>query len=181
MKKDVNVFVDDVYKPYQVGKLLEMDFEDANSGSYESMTGSIIDAAKNSSDKTKQKKAIGFMNDFLSVVYNEIEAYRKNLLAPIEEQEFEVIAAIDRSYNQIIYANSIVTGHLASVRKVHDAQEGILNEFSLENFRMETAKKLTNYSIGVDEILKGLSKEDVDNIEKKLTDVKAQFDKLFKN
>lgn len=180
MKKDVNTFVDDVYAPYQIGKLLEMDFADANSGEFESMTGSIIDAAKNSSDSTKQKQAIGFMKDFVSVVYEEVETYRNILLAPIEEQELEVMAAIDRSYNQIIYANSIVTGHLASVRKVHDAQEDILNKFGVENLRTETAQKLSDYSVGVDKILKDAKKIDIDDAEKQMIEIKKQFDKLFK-
>jgi hypothetical protein len=180
MKKDVNTFVDDVYAPYQIGKLLELDFADANSGKFESMTGSIIDAAKNSSDFTKQKQAIGFMKDFVSVVYEEVETYRKILLAPIEEQELEVMAAIDRSYNQIIYANSIVTGHLASVRKVHDAQEDILNKFGVENLRTETTQKLSDYSEGINKILKDVKKVDVDDVEKQMTEVKTQFDKLFK-
>lgn len=180
MKKDVNTFVDDVYAPYQIGKLLEMDFADATSGEYESMTGSLIDASKNSSDFAKQKQALGNMKDFVSTVYEEVEAFRKILLDPIEEQELKVMAEIDRSYNQIIYANSIVTGHLASVRKVHDAQEDILNEFGLENLRAETAQKLSNYSVGVDKILKDVKKIDVDDVEKQMTEVKAQFDKLFK-
>ena len=180
MKQDVNSFVDDVYAPYQIGKLLEMDFADANSGAYESMTGSIIDAAKNSSDPKKQKKAIGFMKDFVSVVYLEVEYYRDSLLAPVEKQELDAMAVIDRTYTQIIYANSIVTGHLASVRKVHDAQEEILNEFGVENLRTETAKKLSEYSIGVGKILKDAEKLDVDDIEKQMNEVKTQFDNLFK-
>ena len=180
MKKDVNTFVNDVYAPYQIGRLLEMDFADANSGEFESMTGSIIAAAKNSSDFDKQKQAIGFMKDFVSVVYEEVETYRKILLAPIEKQELEVMAAIDRSYNQIIYANSIVTGHLASVRKVHDAQEEILNKFGVENLSIETVQKLSDYSVGVDKILKNAKKIDVDDIEKQMTEVKTQFEKLFK-
>lgn len=173
MKEDVNTFVDDVYAPYQIGKLLEEDYADANSSKIESMTGSIIEAAKNSSDFKKQKKAIGNMKDFISVVYNEVEDFRKILLKPIEEQEKEVMSAIDRSYNQIIYANSIVTGHLASVRKVHDAQEDILNKFGVENMRTETAKKLSDYSVGVEKILKSVKKVDIDDIEK-------QFNNLFK-
>ena len=181
MKKDINAFVDDVYAPYQIGKLLEMDFSDAESGEFESMTGSILEAAKNSSDIVKQKKAISLMNDFVSVVHEEVEIYRKILLAPIEEQELEVMSAIDRSYNQIIYANSIVTGHLASVRKVHDAQEDVLNKFGLENLRTETAQKLSDYSTEVDKILKEAKKVDIDNVEKQMIEVKTQFNKLFKN
>lgn len=180
MKEDVNTFVDDVYAPYQIGKLLEMDFADANSGEFESMTGSLIDAAKNSSDLSKQKEAISNMTDFVSVVYEDVETYREILLAPIEEQELKVMSEIDRSYNQIIYANSIVTGHLASVRKVHDAQEDILNMFGVENLRTETAQKLSDYSVGVVKILKDVKKIDVDNVEKQMTEVKTKFDKLFK-
>jgi hypothetical protein len=180
MKKDVNVFVDDKYAPYQIGKLLEQDFSDANSGAFESMTGSLIDAAKNSSDADKQKQAIGNMKDFVAVVHEEVETFRKILLAPIEAQEKEVLGAIDRSYNQIIYANSIVTGHLASVRKVHDAQEELLNEFGLENLRTKTTQKLSSYSVGVEKILKDVTKVNVDDVEKQMIDVKTQFDKLFK-
>jgi hypothetical protein len=178
--KDVNMFVDDVYAPYQIGKLLEEDYADANSGEFESMSGAIIDASKNSSDFAKQKQAIASMNDFVSVVHTEVETYRKILLTPIEEQETEMAAAIDRSYNQIIYANSIVTGHLASVRKVYDAQEEILNKFGVENLSTETAQKLSDYSIGVEKIFKNVKKVEGDGIEKQMTDVKVQFNKLFK-
>jgi hypothetical protein len=180
MKKDVNIFVNDTYAPYQIVKLLESDFADADSGEFKSMTGSLIDAAKNSDDFEKQKQAMKFTKDFVSVVYEEIETYRKILLDPIEKQELEVLSAIDRSYNQIIYANSIVTGHLASVRKVHDAQEDILNKFGVENLRADTAQKLSEYSLGVDKILKEVNKVDVDDVEKQMTEVKTQFDKLFK-
>lgn len=180
MKKDVTIFVDDVYAPYQIGELLKQDYADANSSKYESMTGTIIDAAKNSTDAKKQKAAIGFMNDFMTVVYDDIEDFRKILLAPIEEQKKKVLATIDRSYNQIIYANSIVTGHLASVRKVHDAQESILNEFGIEDLRGVTNKKLADYSTGVQNILVDLKKVDVGQIEGQIEDVKKQFNKLFK-
>ena len=181
MKKDVNTFVDDVYAPYQIGELLKDDYADANSGEFESMTGSIIDAAKNSTDKEKQKTAISDMSVFVSIVHEEVETFRKILLEPIEKQEKEVLLAIDRSYNQIIYANSIVTGHLASVRKVHDAQEQILNEFGLENMRSETVQKLSDYSVGVDKILDDLKKIDVDKVESKIKSVQEKIDELFKN
>jgi hypothetical protein len=179
MKKDVTIFIDDIYAPYQIGELLKQDYADANSSEYESMTGTIIDAAKNSTDIKKQKDAIGFMNDFITVVHDDIEDFRKTLLAPIEEQEREVLASIDRSYNQIIYANSIVTGHLASVRKVYDAQESILNEFGIEDLRGVTNKKLADYSTGVENILGDLKKVDVDEIDGQIEDVKKQFNKLF--
>ena len=74
----------------------------------------------------------------------------------------------------------MVTANLASVRKVHDAQEEILNEFGLENMRVETATKLSNYSTQLDDILNKAEKVDVDDIEEKMKSVKAQFDKLFK-
>jgi hypothetical protein len=69
---------------------------------------------------------------------------------------------------------------LASVRKVHDAQEDILNKFGVENLRADTAQKLSEYSLGVDKILKEVNKVDVDDVEKQMTEVKTQFDKLFK-
>jgi hypothetical protein len=144
------------------------------------MTGAIIDASKNSSDFSKQKEAISLMKDFVSVVYDEVEDYRKTLIDPIEKQESEVSDAIDRSYNQIIYANSIVTGHLASVRKVYDAQEEILNEFGLENFNNRTAQKLSDYSVSVEKILKDIKSTDIEKTEKQIKEVQEKFNNLFK-
>mgnify|MGYP006154804573 FL=1 len=180
MKKDVNTFVDEVYAPYQIGLILEADLADSNSGLEDSMTGAIMAAANNSKDSKKQKEAFLKMNKVVFYIHNEVESFRKKMLKNIKDQEKEVLGAIDRSYNQIIYANSIVTGHLASIRKVHDVQEEILNEFGLDDMRSKTSQKLSEYSVGMDKILNDIKKVDIDKIGSEFKGVQEKINKLFK-
>ena len=107
-----------------------------------------------------------------------IESYRQERLAPVLAQEKEVLSAIDRSYNQIHYANSIVTGHLASIVKVHDAQEELLNEFGIEGLRKDIGQKLASTSNKVAEFVKKAKKVDgtIEEIEKKIKELTMKLD-----
>ncbi|NIO29513.1 MAG: hypothetical protein GTO29_13280 [Candidatus Latescibacteria bacterium] len=146
MKKDVNEFVDDVYAPYQISKLLEEDYEDFQSGDGASLFAALDAAIKQPDNSIVQREAVDFMDAFVELVREEVESYRTERLKPVIEQEQEVLSSIDRSYFQIHYANSIVTGHLSSIVKVHDAQESILNEFGLQGVRKEIGEKLASTS-----------------------------------
>ena len=121
------------------------------------------------------------MQIFIETVREEIESFRKELLDPVLKQEKELISAIDRSYNQIHYANSIVTGHLASIVKVHDAQDEVLKEFGAEGLREEIGTKLANTSRKVSEITDQAEKLDVKmaDMEDKIEDWKEKYLKLF--
>lgn len=149
IKDDVNRFVDDVYAPYQIEKLLQADHEDFKNGDPESLFSALDTAIEGPNNPEAQKTALLAMDIFIQVVRAEVEAYRRERLAPILAQEKEVLSAIDRSYNQIHYANSIVTGHLASIVKVHDAQEELLNEFGIEGLREEIGQKLSATSSSI--------------------------------
>ena len=106
-----------------------------------------LDAAVKQPDNARaQKDALDSMDVFVQVLRAEIESYRAKLLNPVLEQEKQLLSAIDRSYNQIHYANSIVTGHLASVVKVHDAQEEVLEKFGVEGLREDVGKTLAKVS-----------------------------------
>lgn len=145
MEGDINQFVDDVYAPYQIRKLLEEEFNDVQKGSSNTLF-SALDLALKSPDSAAQTSVVDAMEVFVKIVKEEIEAYRKELLEPVWQQKQNVLSKIENNYLQIHYANSIVTGHLASVVKVHDAQERILGQFGVENFRETVGKDLVNAS-----------------------------------
>ena len=181
IKKDINRLVDDVYTPYQIGKLLSADFDDFKSGDPDSLFTVITEAAKHPGDNQAQKDALPYMQIFIETVRKEIESFRKELLDPALKQEKELLSAIDRSYNQIHYANSIVTGHLASIVKVHDAQDEVLKEFGAEGLRKEVGITLAETSRKVSEITNQAEKLDVKmaDMENKVKDWKEEFYKLF--
>lgn len=146
MKNDVNRFVDEVYAPFQIQRLLQADYEDFKKSDKDSLFSALDDAIKQPDNSNVQKIALESMDVFVQVVLSVIESYRKQRLAPILAQEKELLSSIDRSYNQIHYANSIVTGHLASIVKVHDAQEELLNEIGVDGMRSDIAHKLASTS-----------------------------------
>ena len=76
------------------------------------------------------------------------------MLAEINRQESDLMSAIDRSYNQIHYSNSIVNGYLSSIAEVHDAQQQVLDKIGLEGLGDEIENKLTSLSNNVGSILK---------------------------
>ena len=182
IKKDVNRFVDDVYTPYQIREQLRADYDDFKSGGEDSLFAIINKAVKQPDDNQAQKNTLPYMQTFLEVVRGDIESFRKELLGPVLKQEKELLSAIDRSYNQIHYANSIVTGHLASIVKVHDAQDEVLKEFGAEGLRKEVGITLAETSRKVSEITNQAEKLDVKmaDMENKIKDWKEQYYKLFK-
>ncbi len=182
IKKDVSRFVDDVYSPYQIRKQIRADYDDFKSGGEDSLFAVINKAVKHPDDNQAQKNTLQYMQVFLEVVRGDIESFRKEMLKPVINQEKELLSAIDRSYYQIHHANSIVTGHLASIVKVHDAQDAVLKEFGAEGLRKEIGTTLAETSRKVSEITDQAKKLNVKmaDMENKIEDWKAKFKELFK-
>jgi hypothetical protein len=180
IKGDVNKFIDDVYAPYQIQKLLQADYEDFKAGGKENLFYALDVAIKQGAKPEVVKEAVDAMDIFVSVVKEEIESYRELKLAPIVAQEKELLSAIDRSYNQIHYANSIVTGHLASIVRVHDAQEEVLREFGLEGLREDTADKLSRVSQEIAQFTGKAKKVEgtVTEIEVKVSELASELDAI---
>lgn len=191
IKGDINKFVDEVYGPYQINELLQGEQKDFREGK-ESLFLALDNAIKQPGNSEAQNDALNSMDVFVQILRAEIEFYRAKLLNPVLEQEKQLLAAIDRSYNQIHYANSIVTGHLASIVKVHDAQEEVLNQFGLEGLRKDVGENLANVSKNVaiivdkakkteETILKTekKAKEQKEKLEKNIDEFQNEFDKLF--
>ncbi len=123
------------------------------------------------------------MEVLVSVVREEVEIYRGLKLAPVLEQEKQLLSAIDRSYNQIHYANSIVTGHLASIAKVHDAQSEFLKKFGLEGLREDTAETLSNLSKDIAKFTQEAKNVEgkLPEIEKTINDWDKELDKILRS
>ena len=181
IKNDVNEFVDNVYAPYQIEKLLQADYEDFKKGDPETLFSALDAAVKQPNNPNTQKTALDAMNVFVQVLQAEIESFRKERLVRVLDQEKEVLSAIDRSYRQIHYANSIVKGHLASIAKVHDAQEEVLREFGIADLCKDIGKKLASTSTKIGEFVNKAKKFDgsVAEVEKKIKELTKELDMVI--
>ena len=178
IENDVNTFVDDVYAPYQIRKLLQADHQDFKRGDPNSLFAALDAAIKKPDSSRAQKTALDAMDVFVQILRAEVEDYRRQRLAPVLAQKKNVLAAIDRSYRQIHYGNSIVTGYLASVVKVHDAQQEVLDEIGLENLNQEIGQRLTEISKKVSEFTRKAKKVEgsMANVEKKINTLTKELD-----
>jgi chaperonin cofactor prefoldin len=192
IKSDINKFIDEVYAPYVIKELLAKDQARFNQGNQLSLFFALNSAVQQPDNKNAQLKALDFMDIFVRKLRARIESYRAELLQPVMDQEKRLLSAIDRSYNQIHYANSIVTGHLASIVKVHDAQEEILQKFGVEGLRKDVGENLAEVSNKVASLVETGKKaeEEIEKttesaqgkskkLQEKFNEIKNQIEDLF--
>ena len=144
---DINSFIDNVYLPYQIQRTLSDDFWKNE------MLSAIGSASEYDSSGTAQIESFEKIEAFLIIIQEEVEAYRKLKLEPVQDQYTDVKENINNSYDQIHYANSIVTGHLASVVKVHEAQNEILEELDLKDLRTNVGADTAGISNKIGELV----------------------------
>jgi len=166
MKNDINDFIDEIYRPYMIQNTMA-DFK-------------LLERIQAAVETGDELRAFDIMNLFVSSLSEQIENYRKELLENISKQESEVLLAIDDSYQKIQNANAIVTGHLASIRKVHDAQAELLSRVKLEGLREEVADKTVAFSDKISEIILKARKVDqtIDNAEERMKAIEGFANEL---
>ena len=114
------------------------------------------------------------LKSYVTRVQAQIEKYRRELLGQITAQKKEVLGKIDGHYKQLHYANSIVTGHLASVAKVHDAQKEILEKFGFQDLRGNVGNELAEASIKLSKIVDKAERTDA-----AIKETQAKLEKLL--
>lgn len=157
---DINSFIDNVYLPYQVQRTLADDFW------RNQMLSAIESASRADPSGITQKESFEKIEAFLLIIQEEVEAYRRLKLKPVKDQYAGVLADINASYDQVHYANAIVTGHLASVVKVHNAQNELLDKTDLRELRIDVGKGLGSLSDSIGELVQKAEsgEEDLDSV-----------------
>ncbi|MDQ7088853.1 MAG: hypothetical protein Q9Q13_13805 [Acidobacteriota bacterium] len=124
--RDIDVFVDTVYRPFVIRRSID----DLDLVRLVSRTdGESVDPRGADLD------ALDILEVYVDDVVRRIETFRREVRAPIEEQRREVLESIDAAFDALRSANAVVTGHLASVVKVHDVQAETLAELGLGEYR----------------------------------------------
>jgi len=185
MKEDVNRFVDKTYAPYQISLAMERQKELAESDDAAENRKSLFLAIKAAfspgASEELQAQVLTGMGIFVEKINTDIESMREELLTPLIEQEQQVIASIDRAYQQIHYANSIVTGHLSSIVKVHEVQNEILDEIGVDrDLRTDIGTSLSQISGEISNIVDKAEMADgkMEEIETAAESLKSAFDTM---
>lgn len=166
---DINAFIDDVYLPFQIHETLK------DEAIRNELISGIEASSLSSSTAAEQKEAFQKIEFFILLLHQEVEDYRKTKLEPVKRQHLELLRNLNDAYDQIHYANSIVTGHLASVVKVHDTQNEVLEKLELKDIRTELGKGIAELSEKIAELNKKAAKGEED-----ISKIISEFDSIMK-
>ena len=163
IKTNVNTFIDDVYAPFVIRHVLELELNKYKEG--KTSIYSIIENAGKMGGKDETEEALNIMLEFQEAANQQINEKRNELLSPILNQEREILNAIDQSYQNTIYANATLTAYLISVRKVKESQNEALSIVGLNSMDATATNKLVELSEFVDMALDKGKKIDIKNQE----------------
>lgn len=120
MEADVNAFVDGTYRPYSISRNIQK--------------FALIEKISHPPESTDPLDVMGI---FVETITRDIEDYRGQLLSPIRAQREKVLGTPEQAYRQIQDGQSIITGHLASIVAVQDAQDQLLAKAGFAGLRQQ--------------------------------------------
>ncbi len=167
MHQDVDEFVDDIYRPFVIRFTMEQ----------LDLVAEIQRAARGEGELDP----LDVMEIYAEEVLDRIAGFRDSMLAPIVSQERAVLDAIDVAYQRVQNASAVVTGHLASVRKVHDAQAEFLASFGLTDLRQQVSTAVAGLSDDLLEVLargRGLQQR-LDESPQRAGEIEAGFSRIL--
>ena len=173
MENDVNAFVDSVYAPYIIHFMLSAEIDKYNRK--ESSLYGVIEAAGKNQGGKETAQALSDMSDFTSAVTEQVNEMRSEMLEPILTERSTVVNSVNQSYENLVHANSTITGYLESIRKVKDAEKEALNMIGLSNADSVATKALLNVADKVSDAL-GKAKD----IDIKSDQAEKQFEEISK-
>jgi hypothetical protein len=165
MERDVNRFIREIYAPAYI-KAFAMDYR-----LDDKVKGIVANAPNN---------LLPVLVRFVEKCNEIIENKRGELLSQIKAQRDQVIDDIDASYRQLQAAQALIAGHLASVRKVHDAQNEGLRNAGLEGMRERLAENTGEVSNRIGDLIDEAEKADgeLDKVEGILLKIKETINSI---
>lgn len=151
LKNEVNSFINDVYAPFIIHYVLKDELQIYKEGGKESIYYSLMRASDSSSDQSTVK-ALEDMSDFVVGAREQIEEMRNELLQPITEEESQLKADIEQTYSNTKYANSVLTAHLRSLRKLKETQNESLAVIGLGGLNDRISNNLSTASTQISEL-----------------------------
>jgi hypothetical protein len=152
IKYDINSFIDEKYAPFIIHYALKSELANYKQGKT-SLYGTIEIAGQKEGQK-EANDALAVMMDFQEAARKQIDYKRDELLSPILKQETEIKEAVNRSYDNVQYANSSITAYLQSIRKVKEAQQQALSMLGFEGSDTLVTKSLIKLSEQVEKAVR---------------------------
>jgi len=143
--QDINSFIDQVYAPYQIREIF-------NDSLWKAEILQIVQDAADESSGDSTTEAFEKLEILIASISEEVEAYRRSKLLPLQDRLRSTRSEIEQGYQQLHVANAVVTGHLRSVARVHDLQSDILAKASIPDIRQTFGEATSDFSSTISEL-----------------------------
>lgn len=160
MEDDINRFVDEKYAPFVIHHVLKSELAEYKSGNKTSLYG-IIELAGQKEGVEETSDAVAVMQEFHEAARLQIEGRRNELLSPLESQKIEILKAVNRSYENVIDANTTITVYLQSIRKIKETQQLALSKIGLDGADAKITESLVKLSSEIDKAMEAANKIDI--------------------
>jgi hypothetical protein len=117
MRDNINGFVDEKYRPFVIDHAIR--------------ELGLVDELRNAIENPGELTANDILEVFTEEAMLQIESFRREMLAPIDAQEKQLLADLDQTYMVVGNANATITAHLRSVVAVQEAQAEVLGDVGL--------------------------------------------------
>lgn len=164
MRQDVEDFVDQRYRPF----IIRATMEKLN----------VIEDIKAATRPDAVLDPVDIMEIYADEAIRQVESFREEMMAPILAQEARLLQDIDQAFATLRDANAAVTGHLTSIRRVHEAQAEALEAFGV---RSDVRDRISETAAGLSEKLNGLlddareAETDLNGLPGKVRDLLSEF------
>ncbi|GJL89848.1 MAG: hypothetical protein DHS20C03_35570 [Minwuia thermotolerans] len=172
LEADIDRFIDDEYRPAYLQSFLRNKDLD--------LIGSFQSSLTNESLNQDPGGPIYILSSVLQGANQDIEAKRRDLLAPIQAEHVHVIEEIDAAHRQIQQGHDVVVSHLRSVRDVRDTQNELLSKVGLGDLRQRVAHRTSTLSSKIGELVVRARKSEelVDDAGERIAKLDKMLDEL---
>ena len=150
LESKIDRFIDEVYGPFIIQFVLEREFESFRDNKPSIITD-LNQASREAASREDTDKALQAMVDFQRFATQQIAEKRTELIQPIREEQLDILKAINASYDHAIAANATLTGYLASVKDVKEAQTESLALIGID--RAEVDESMLRASDILDQVI----------------------------
>jgi hypothetical protein len=123
-------------------------------------------------------KAFEGVSTWVEVAMAAIDEEKKELITPINNDEQQVLTAVDDSFNRLMRANAAITAQLNSIRKVQEVQDDTLKALNLKDLRDQVNQQLISASKKAESAIEQVEK--ANNIIKGVDEKKQEILKKIK-
>jgi len=133
LRRDVNNAIDRVFFPAYINDFV--------------ITGGLVENARNDNH--------ALVEAWARIAVETVDKERINRIEPIDQAERELLLSVNEAFDKVVRANSTITAHLNSIRKVDDVQDKVLESLELSDIR----KKITDTLADASNIVKEITNE----------------------